>query len=60
MGCGMNIIISRYSEPGSTASHPAYNYNNRNEFVIDCACYPGSSGSQVMLYNFRKEGREEF
>ncbi|WP_138420452.1 S1 family peptidase [Aquibacillus sediminis] len=45
---------------GSTASHPAYNYNNRNEFVIDCACYPGSSGSPVMLHNFGKEDREEF
>lgn len=35
---------------GITATHPALNYENRSEFMIDCACYPGSSGSPVFLY----------
>lgn len=37
---------------GSTATHPAMNYEGRQEFMIDAACFPGSSGSPVLLYNF--------
>lgn len=36
---------------GITATHPAIDYNGRREFMIDAACFPGSSGSPVYLYN---------
>lgn len=36
---------------GITATHPALNYNNKSEFMIDAACFPGSSGSPVFLFN---------
>jgi hypothetical protein len=36
---------------GITASHPAINFNNESIGVIDCACFPGSSGSPIILYN---------
>lgn len=34
---------------GITATHPGLKYNGKDEFVIDCACYHGSSGSPVWL-----------
>lgn len=36
---------------GITATNPKYNWNNKKEFLIDCACFPGSSGSPVLLIN---------
>jgi hypothetical protein len=36
---------------GITATHPNLNYEGRDEFLIDAACFPGSSGSPVFLYN---------
>lgn len=33
---------------GITATHPKYDYNGREEFLIDAACFPGSSGSPVL------------
>jgi hypothetical protein len=36
---------------GITATHPAIDYENRKEFMIDSACFPGSSGSPVYLFN---------
>lgn len=36
---------------GTTATNPNINYNGKKEFVIDAACFPGSSGSPVMIYN---------
>lgn len=36
---------------GVTATHPNLNYKGREEFMIDAACFPGSSGSPVFLYN---------
>lgn len=36
---------------GVTATHPNLDYNGRKEFMIDAACFPGSSGSPVFLYN---------
>ncbi|MDX0432920.1 serine protease [Sinorhizobium medicae] len=36
---------------GITATAPSIDYEGRSEFVIDCACFPGSSGSPVFLYN---------
>lgn len=44
-----NFPITRQ---GITAT-PAYvDFEGRPEFLIDCACFPGSSGSPVMLANF--------
>lgn len=34
---------------GVTATHPAIDFNDRPITVIDMACYPGSSGSPVIL-----------
>ena len=36
---------------GLTATNPALDYCGRPEFVIDAACFPGSSGSPVILYD---------
>jgi hypothetical protein len=36
---------------GSTATHPAKNYDGQRRFLIDAAVFPGSSGSPVLLYN---------
>ncbi|MEZ5558644.1 MAG: serine protease [Pseudomonadales bacterium] len=36
---------------GCTATHPKYDYEGMPYFLIDCACFPGSSGSPVFVYN---------
>jgi hypothetical protein len=36
---------------GVTATHPNREYEGRSEFMIDAACFPGSSGSPVLLCN---------
>ena len=36
---------------GVTATHPNLDYEGRREFMIDAACFPGSSGSPVFLFN---------
>lgn len=36
---------------GITASHPALDFDGKPQFVIDAACFPGSSGSPVVLAN---------
>lgn len=36
---------------GITATPVYLNYNGKKEFVIDAACFPGSSGSPVLLCN---------
>ncbi|MBF4179343.1 S1 family peptidase [Lelliottia nimipressuralis] len=44
---------------GITATNIADNWQGRNEFMIDMACYPGSSGSPIYIYNngpFTHEG----
>lgn len=43
-----NVPILR---KGVTATHPFFNYNGEPNFVIDAACYPGSSGSPVFILN---------
>ena len=43
-----NLPLTR---AGITATHPNVNYNGREEFVIDVAVFPGSSGSPVVQYN---------
>lgn len=36
---------------GTTATPLYIDYEDRPEFVIDCACFPGSSGSPIFLMN---------
>ena len=36
---------------GITATHPKYDFNGKREFLIDAACFPGSSGSPVFIIN---------
>lgn len=36
---------------GITATSPKHDYNGLPIFVIDCACFPGSSGSPVLIFN---------
>jgi hypothetical protein len=36
---------------GISASHPKLDWNGRKEMLIDAACFPGSSGSPVFLFN---------
>lgn len=36
---------------GVTATHPDLDWNGKPEFLIDAACFPGSSGSPVFLFN---------
>lgn len=36
---------------GITATAPYLDYNGKRKFVIDAACFPGSSGSPVFIYN---------
>lgn len=36
---------------GKTATHPKYDYEGKPYFLIDCACFPGSSGSPVFVYD---------
>lgn len=36
---------------GITATHPFMNYEGKEEFLIDAACFPGSSGSPIVLLN---------
>lgn len=36
---------------GITATPPFVNFEGKKEFLIDCACFPGSSGSPILLYN---------
>jgi hypothetical protein len=36
---------------GVTATPPYLDFEGRPEFMIDCACFPGSSGSPVFLYH---------
>lgn len=36
---------------GITASHPAIDFNGLSCGVVDCACFPGSSGSPIFILN---------
>ena len=36
---------------GFTASHPAYDFNERGIGLVDMACFPGSSGSPIYILN---------
>lgn len=43
-----NLPIVRH---GITASSIAKRYNGKEEFMVDMACFPGSSGSPVFIYD---------
>lgn len=43
-----NLPISRR---GITATSLSKDYNGKPEFVVDMACFPGSSGSPIFLYD---------
>ena len=36
---------------GITATHPKNDFNGKGEFLIDATCFPGSSGSPVLILN---------
>jgi hypothetical protein len=46
--CRNNLPIIR---KGVTATHPLFNYQNNPIFLIDAACFPGSSGSPIFIIN---------
>lgn len=35
---------------GITATPPSLDFNGQRQFVVDCGCYPGSSGSPIFTY----------
>lgn len=47
-----NLPIMR---KGITATPPAQNFNGQPNFLIDCACFGGSSGSPVFTYDSRTD-----
>ena len=53
IGYPIGLIDEVHNAPlmrkGMTATHPRYDYNGQSIFLIDCACFPGSSGSPVFL-----------
>ncbi|HYD28616.1 serine protease [Brevundimonas sp.] len=55
VGCPNGLFDGTNGMPimrrGTTASHPALPYDGRQEFMIDAACFPGSSGSPIYLFN---------
>lgn len=55
VGYPVGIWDSRNNMPifrkGITATRPDLDYEGRQEFMIDVACFPGSSGSPVLLFN---------
>lgn len=55
VGCPNGLFDEANNLPiirrGITATHPSKNYQGREEFMVDLACFPGSSGSPVFLYS---------
>lgn len=55
VGYPNGIYDAKHNRPvvrrGITATHPAICYEGRPEFLIDAACFPGSSGSPVVIWN---------
>ncbi len=50
---GLSDTINNYPllRKGTTASHPAVNFNGDSIGAIDIAAFPGSSGSPVFIFN---------
>lgn len=55
IGCPNGIFDEVNNTPivrkGITATPLSKSYNGRDEFLIDMACFPGSSGSPIFIYN---------
>ncbi|RSP91914.1 serine protease [Acinetobacter baumannii] len=55
IGCPNGLFDSVNNLPlirqGVTATSPNKPYNGKQEFMVDMACFPGSSGSPILLYN---------
>lgn len=55
IGCPNGLFDATNNLPimrrGITATHPGRNYQGKAEFMVDFACFPGSSGSPVFLYS---------
>ena len=55
IGYPIGLIDEVHNAPlmrkGMTATHPRYDFNGSPQFMIDCACFPGSSGSPVFLFD---------
>jgi hypothetical protein len=55
IGCPRGIFDEFNNLPiirrGSTASSLAKLYDGKQEFMVDMACFPGSSGSPIFVYN---------
>lgn len=54
-GCPLGIYDEANNLPilrrGITASHPAHAFKGNHVFLSDIACFPGSSGSPIFLYD---------
>ena len=61
LGCPMGLFDEHNRFPifrrGIAASHMAYRYKDRDEFLIDIAAFEGSSGSPVFVNMERKYNR---
>lgn len=55
VGCPRGLIDEKNNLPivrrGITATSPSRDYNGKKEFMIDMACFPGSSGSPIFIHN---------
>lgn len=55
VGCPRGLTDEKNNLPivrkGITATSPSKDYNGKKEFMVDMACFPGSSGSPIFLYN---------
>lgn len=55
VGCPRGIFDETHNTPitrkGITATPISKKYNGKNEFMVDMACFPGSSGSPIFIYN---------
>lgn len=55
VGYPIGLIDKVHNAPlvrkGITATHLRYDFNGSPYFMIDCACFPGSSGSPVFLFD---------
>ena len=55
VGCPNGLFDAANNMPiarsGSTATDIARRYQGKNDFLIDLACFPGSSGSPVFVYD---------
>lgn len=62
-GCPLGIFDEYNNFPifrrGVTASHAAFNYKGKSQFLIDMACHEGSSGSPIFSWSVTSYNRKE-